>query len=326
LTANLGVWTLKEGTIMKKHLFVLFVGLVLPLASGFGSETKMAAADRQIVIGVSVPNVYFPLFARMKDGAEQAAATLGVKVLVADGQWDLSKQTGGVESFVAAGVQGIVVWPVPFGSLVPAIEAAVKAGIPVATVNTRTDTDKVLFHVGSDDAQGGRAAAKFIIDKLGNKGSVIQLAGPDPSFASDRKAGFDEVMRKSNVKILVSQPAGFERSPTKGVMTSLIERYPNFDAVFALNDEMIIGAIDAMSDAHINPASKVTVGCDAIPDAFQYIKDGKLSATIDQFPDKQGAQALEYLVGYIKNKTKPPKQVILIKPELVTQAPVGAGS
>ena len=92
-------------------------------------------------------------------------------------------------------------------------------------------------------------------------------------------------------------------------------------AAFAANDEMIHGAIDAMSAAGINLASQVTVGYDAIPDAFQYMKDGKLSATIDCFPDKQAGEALQSLVGYIKNKTKPPKEIILIDPELVTKTP-----
>jgi ribose transport system substrate-binding protein len=180
----------------------------------------------------------------------------------------------------------------------------------------------VLVHVGADNVQGGRAAAKFIIDKLGNKGSVIELEGtPGASAAIDRKAGFDEVMKKSNVKILVSQTAEFNRAKGQSTMENLMQKYPQFDAVFGANDEMIIGAVEAMSGAGVDLKKKVTMGFDATPDAFQYMKDGKLSATIDQFPGKQAGQALQYLVDYIKTKKKPAKQVVYINPEPVTKAP-----
>jgi ABC-type sugar transport system substrate-binding protein len=84
---------------------------------------------------------------------------------------------------------------------------------------------------------------------------------------------------------------------------------------------MIIGAIEAMSAAGRNPSKIVTVGYDATPDAFSYIKEGKLGATIDQFPGKQSSQALSYLVDYIKSKKKPPQPVVYIQPEAVSKAP-----
>jgi len=102
-------------------------------------------------------------------------------------------------------------------------------------------------------------------------------------------------------------------------MESLIQKYPQFDAVFGANDEMIIGAVEAMSAAGIK--NKVTIGFDATPDAFQYMKEGKLNATIDQFPGKQAGDALKYLVDYVKDKKKPAKQVVYINPAPVTKAP-----
>jgi ribose transport system substrate-binding protein len=294
----------------KKALFVLLAGLVLP----------QAAHAAPIKIGMTVPGLQFPFFVTMKNDAEKAAAKLGATIVFADAQNDSSKQAADVENFVAQGVQAILISPMTVDSLVPAIEAAVKAGIPVATVDRKANTDAVLAHVGADNVQGGRAAAKFIIDKLGNKGSVIELEGtPGASAAIDRKAGFDEVMKKSNVKILVSQTAEFNRAKGQNVMEGLIQKYPKFDAVFGANDEMIIGAVEAMSAAGIK--NKVTMGFDATPDAFQYMKEGKLSATIDQFPGKQAGQALQILVDYLKTKKKPAKQVNYINPEPVTKAP-----
>jgi ribose transport system substrate-binding protein len=304
---------------MKKAPLVLLIGMFLP-------EAKVATDDRPIVIGLAAITLQHPFHAALKNAAEQTAAQLGARIVILDSQGSPSKQSDDVRSFVAKRVQGILLSAMT-DELVPAIEAAVKAGIPVATVDNKANTNKVLVHVGVDSVQVGRTAAEFIINKLGNKGSVIELEGvPGWSTARDRKAGFDEVMRKSNLKILASETANYLRETGYIVMTSLIGKYPGFDAVFAANDDMILGAIDAMSAAGISPASKVTIGSDASPGAFQYMKTGLLSATIDPSPGKQAGQAVEYLVGYIKNKTKPPQQVILIKPELVTKAPVPAGS
>ncbi len=102
-------------------------------------------------------------------------------------------------------------------------------------------------------------------------------------------------------------------------MENLMQVYPNFDAVFGANDEMIIGAIEAIQAAGINPASKVTIGFDATTDAFSYMKEGKLGATIDQFPGQQASRALDILVEYIKTGKKPASAVQYINPLPVTE-------
>jgi len=277
-------------------------------------------AQKQIVIGMTVPGLQFPFFVTMKQEAEAAAAKLGVKLVFIDAQNASDKQMAAMETFVSQKVDGILISPLTSDSLVPAIEDAINAGIPVATVDRKANTDRVLIHVGADNVEGGRAAARFIIEKLGNKGTVIELEGtPGASAAVDRKAGFDEVMKASKVKILASQSAVFGRSKAQSVMENLIQVYPKFDAVFGANDEMIIGAIEAMAAAGIDPASKVTIGFDATTDAFAYMKEGKLDATIDQFPGKQASLALEALVAKIRDKKDPPKKVVYISPLPVTK-------
>jgi ribose transport system substrate-binding protein len=297
--------------MLKKALFALLTAVIL---------TPAAKAAGPIKIGMSVPGLQFPFFVTMKNEAEAAAAKLGATIVFADAQNDSSKQAADIENFVAQKVDAILISPMTTDSLVPAIEAAAKAGIPVASVDRKANTDAVLVHVGADNVAGGRAAAKYIIDKLGNKGTVIELEGtPGSSAAIDRKTGFDEVMKKSNVKILVSQTAEFNRAKGQNVMESLIQKYPSFDAVFGANDEMIIGAVEALAAAGIK--GKVTIGFDATPDAFQYMKEGKLGATIDQFPGRQAGEALKYLVDFVKSKKKPAKAVNYINPEPVTKAP-----
>jgi ribose transport system substrate-binding protein len=257
----------------------------------------------------------------MKTAAEKTAANLGVKLVFVDAQNSSMKQASDLETFVAQKVNGILVSPVTADLLVAAIQKAVAAGVPVATVNRKANTDKVLVYVGADFMEGGRTAAGYVIEKLGNKGTVIELEGtPGASPAIDLKKGFDEVIGKSNVKILVSQEAGYNRVLAESVMKKLMKLYPKFDAVFAANDDMVIGAIQAMSAAGIDPSKKVTVGFDASAVGLEYIKQRKLGATIDSFQAQQASQALTILVDYIRSKKKPEKSVIYISPKAVTSA------
>ena len=302
----------------KMFLAILVIALLLP-AAAFARGQSPAESD-EFVIGFSVPGLQFPFFVTMKDEAEAAAAKLGMRIVFADAQNDSSKQAADMESFVAQGVDAILISPMTTDSLIPAIEDAVAAGIPVATVDRKANTDLVLVHVGADNVEGGRAAARFIIEQLGNSGKVIQLEGtPGASAAIDRKAGFDEVMAGSKMVVLTSQPAGFNRAEGQTVMENLIQAHPDFDAVFGANDEMIIGAIEGMRGSGIDAASIVTVGFDATPDAFAYMKEGLLGATIDQFPGQQAGEALRYLKEFLENGTKPPKSVVYINPLPVTE-------
>jgi ribose transport system substrate-binding protein len=305
---------------MKKKLVLsLILLLVISLAALVGC--KAGGAGGKLTVGLTLPGLQFPFFVTMKNDFDREAEKLGVKVIFIDAQNDSSKQVAAIESFVSQKVSGILISPMTTDSQVPAIEAAVKAKIPVATVDRKANTDKVLVHVGADNVEGGRAAGRYVLEKLGGKGAVIELEGtPGASPAIDRKKGFDEVINPSGVKILVSQAADFNRAKANSTMENLMQAYPKFDAVFGANDEMIIGAIEAMSAAGIDPSKKVTVGYDATTDALDYLKQGKLGATIDQFPGKQASMALDYLVDYIKSKKEPPQKVIYISPNAVTSA------
>jgi ribose transport system substrate-binding protein len=264
---------------------------------------------------MSVPGLQFPFFVTMKDEAEAAAASLGIQLVFADAQNDSAKQAADVESFIARGVNAILISPMTVDALVPVIEDAVSRGIAVATVDRQANTDAVLVHVGADNVEGGRAAARYIIEKLGGSGSAIQLEGtPGASAAIDRKAGFDEVITGSGIQVLASQPADFGRAQGQTVMENLIQAHPDFDAVFGANDEMIIGAIEAMRGAGLDVSSIVTVGFDATPDAFSYIEDGLLGATVDQFPGEQASRALQVLVDFIQTGRTPAQKVQLISP------------
>ena len=299
-----------------RRSIILFLAAVLAAASVFGGGGgDDSADDGKIVIGMTVPGMQFPFFVIMGEEARGKADELGVELIIHDSQNQSSTQVSGIENFVAQRVDAILISPITTDSQVSAIEAAAAGGIPVATVDRKANTDAVLLHVGADNVEGGRAAARYIIQELGGSGKVIQLEGtPGASAAIDRKAGFDEIMADSGVEVVVSQTAEFSRSEGQRVMENLIQAYPDFDAVFGANDEMIIGAVEAMAASGINPADKITVGFDATPDAFAYIDEGKLDVTIDQFPGRQAGEAIQALYDYITAGKTPENDTIFISP------------
>ena len=307
---------------MKKRIAVAVVLTVLSTAALLAPAALFAGGPSDpITIGVCFVSLTYPYFVPMKVDAEKMAANLGAKLIFADAQGSSARQMSEVQNFVAEKVSGILIDPVTVDSLVPAIEKAVAAGIPVATVDREANTDKAVVHVGPDEVEGGRTAAHYIIERLGNKGTVIELEGiPGASPTISRKQGFDEVISKSNVKILASKDAEFDRAMATRIMSGLMKDYPRFNAVFAHNDDMIIGAIQAISEAGNDLSTKVTVGYDASSDGLTYVKQGKLSATVATFQGQQASQALSILVDYIKSGKKPEKALIYVTPKLVTSA------
>ncbi|GAK59241.1 monosaccharide-transporting ATPase [Candidatus Vecturithrix granuli] len=280
---------------------------------------SLAFAQDKIVIGLTLPSLSHPFFVYLQKNVMDEAEKLGVEVIAIDAENVAAKQMSIVEDFIAKGVKGVLMSPIGEDALVPAVEALNDAGIPVATVDRKVAGGDVFVHVGADNVEGGRVAARYLIEKLGGKGNVLELEGtPGASPAIDRKAGFDEVIATSEIKILVSQTAKFERAMGQSVMENLLQVHKDFQGVFAANDEMILGSVEAMSAAGVDPAKVITIGYDAIPDALNYIKDGKLSATIEQFPGEQAKQSLRFLVEYIRDGKEPPSKEVYITPVAIT--------
>jgi ABC-type sugar transport system substrate-binding protein len=297
---------------MKKLLvLLLIVAFLIPSA---------ALAEDKITIGLTLPSLAHPFFVYLQKNVMDEAEKLGVEVVAIDAENVAAKQMSIVEDFIAQEVDGVLMSPIGQDALVPAVEALNEAGIPVATVDRKVEGGELLVHVGADNVEGGRVAARYLIEKLGGKGNVLELEGtPGASPAIDRKAGFDEVIEKdSEIKILVSQTAKFERAMGQSVMENLLQVHKDFQGVFAANDEMILGSTEALEAAGVDLSKVVTIGYDAIPDALTYIKEGRLDATIEQFPGEQARKGLQFLVDYIKEGKEPPSKEVYITPVAIT--------
>ncbi len=271
------------------------------------------------IIGLIMPDLGNPFFDYLVEHVNEEAEKLGVEVRIADAQYDAARQAAQIESFIAQGVDGLLMVPVDSFALVSVVNRATDAGIPVATIDRKVEG--AFVHVGADNIEGGRVAARYLIKKLGGKGNVLELEGfPGSPVAVARKAGFDEVIREeSKIKILVSQTAEFQRAMGYSVMENLLHAYKDFQGVFAANDEMILGAINAMEAYGVNWFEVVTIGYDATPDALTYIDEGKLNATIEKFPGRQARKGLQFLVDYIRTREEPPSKEVYITPVVVTE-------
>jgi len=152
-----------------------------------------SGADEPVRIGMPSVFTRHPFHAELERGASEAAKGLGAQLLVLDAYCNAAEQIASVKAFVGKGVRAIVISPMPAAGITPALEEAVKAGVVVVTVDNKVETDKVLFHSGVDGVEVGRIAARFVIEKLGSKGSVLEIEGvPGWSSGVERKTGFDE--------------------------------------------------------------------------------------------------------------------------------------
>jgi ribose transport system substrate-binding protein len=305
----------QEHDKMKNTAQFIILIVLASLMTCIGGCRQGPKGEDEIVIGLSVPSLSHPFFIYLTKNVMDEAEKLGVEVIASDAGDVAARQMSVIEDFIVKGVDGVLMSPIGADALVPAVESLNKAKIPVATVDRKVNGGDVLVHVGADNVEGGRVAARYIIKKLGGRGNVIELEGtPGASPAIDRKKGFEEELAGSNIKILASQTAEFQRAKGQSVMENLIQAQGNFQGVYAANDEMILGAVEAMEAHGIDASTVVTVGYDAIPDALDYIKRGKLNATIEQFPGEQARKALRFLVENIRDGKNPPSKEIYIKP------------
>ena len=185
----------------------------------------------------------------------------------------------------------------------PSIQKANQAGIPVFTVDRAAEGGQIVSHIASDNVAGGRMAAEFLCKALNGKGKVVELEGiPGTSAARDRGKGFNDYLKEKcpGLEVVARQPADFNRAKGLQVFENILQAQPKIDGVFAHNDEMVLGAIQAAEAA--GRTGIIFVGFDAIDDAVKAVKEGKLAATVAQQPAEMGRLAVEMAVKYLRGE------------------------
>jgi len=266
-------------------------------------------------IGLSVSTQNNPFFVTLVEGAQKAADSLGVKMTVADAGDDAAKQTSDIEDLVASGISVLIVNPVDSDAVTGAVEAAKAKGVKVIAVDRAVNGTEIDCQIASDNVLGAELATQYIVDTLGEGAVVAELEGvTGASAAIDRSQGFHNIADEK-LQVVASQTANFARAEGMSVMENMLQANPDIQAVFAANDEMALGAMEAISGAGKNI---MVVGFDATDDAIASIKAGQMAGTIAQQPDLIGATAVEYAVKLIGGESIPkivPVEVTLITKE-----------
>jgi len=303
---------------MRKYTRRLVVASALALT--VVTAPVASAAEDQIL--ASVPGLTFPFFVHMMNAFKAEAAKQGMGVIESDGQVSSPKQTADVEAAITQGVKGIVISPNEVDAMAPALQQAIDAKIPVVTVDRRVPSvEGILAHVGADNVKGGEAQANLIVAMFPDGATIINLQGqPGASPAIDRNKGLHNILdgMADKYKIVFEQQAGFDRAKGLAVTEAALSGMADAPKVIvAANDDMALGAMEAVKSRGLSGIA--IIGFDALPEALAQVRDGGLTATIEQFPGQQSALGVQTLVDFIKSGKQPAEKVLLLTPVAVTK-------
>ena len=255
-----------------------------------GTDAAGDGANKSITFALSTQANSFMV--QMREGAQKKADELGLTINFQDASDDSATQANQLANAAATGAGAVIVNPTDSDAMASAVKQLTDAKIPVVAVDRAVNNAEVSSYIASDNVGGGKQAAKALSEAINGEGEILVLQGKTGSSASrERGQGFEEGLKDSpNIKVVAKQTAEFERVKGLDVTTNLLQAHPNVKAIFAENDEMALGAIEALGDK----AGKdvIVVGFDGVEDALKAIKEGTMYASIAQQPADMAAQAV----------------------------------
>jgi galactofuranose transport system substrate-binding protein len=305
---------MKITSIYKISVALLAFPALFPL-----TQPQASAADapkKKLVVGFAQVGAESGWRTANTESIKSEAQKRGIDLRFSDAQQKEENQIKAIRSFIAQGVDVIAFSPVVETGFEPVLQEAKKAGIPVVLSDRAvkvSDPSLYVTFLGSDFVEEGRRAANAVAKLTGGKANIAELVGTVGSApAIDRKKGFEEVLAKNpDMKIIMSQSGDFTRAKGKEVMEAFLKS-PNakeINVLFAHNDDMALGAIQAMEEAGIKPGQDIKiVSIDGVRGAFEAMKDGKLNVTVECNP-LLGPQLFD-LIEKVANKEEIPKRVV----------------
>ncbi len=288
---------------MKRSL-ILFV-LLLCIAA---IATSVTAADKKRVIGFSQIGAESAWRTAETESVKATAAERGIDLKFSDAQGKQENQIKAIRSFIAQGVDGIIIAPVVETGWEAVLKEAAKKKIPVVLVDRGikvSDDSLYVTLVASDFVFEGQEAGKWLAKKMNGKANIVELQGtPGAAPAIDRKKGFEDIINQNKgMKIIKSQTGNFNRADGKQVMEAFLKAEgKNINAVYAHNDDMALGAIQAIEEYGMKPGKDIIIiSIDGVKSAFEAMIAGKLNATVECNP-LLGPQAFDAIEKAIKGE------------------------
>lgn len=286
--------------------------LVIAVAALFGAAFAQS-------VGLSLSTLNNPFFVEVRDGAQRAADELGLELIVTDAQDSVSTQISNIEDLLQSGVAVLIVNATDSDAVVPAVMEANNRNVPVIAVDRGVNGGVLSYFIASDNLAGGVLAGEYICEQLGGNGSVVELEGiPGASAARERGQGFNEAAAAcEGLNVVARQTANFNRAEGLTVMENILVAQPQIDAVFAHNDEMALGALQAIQ---ASGRDILVVGFDATDDAVDAVNACTMAATVAQQPGMLGDEAVRAAAEIIANGAPAEGQNVAVSLQLITNA------
>lgn len=290
---------------MKKFLMVL---IVLTVAAGFvfaqgAKEDSSAADDGKMVFGYAVQDLGNQYWVTAAEGVKAKCEELGIECMVMDANCDPAKELANVEDMLMKGVDAILLSPWDADSGSNGVIAANEQNVPVFVLDIGVNDGHIETFIVSDNLEGGRMAGEYLAEGLPAGSEVAhiqcQLGYVIPAL---RGEGFTQVMDEKGLDIVARQPADSQRAKGMDVMQNILQANPDVKAVFCENDEMALGAIEAVAAAGLEDQVKV-VGFDGTDDAVNAIKENRLAGSVAQQPFVMGELGVQAAVDFINGKS-----------------------
>ncbi|MDZ4765614.1 MAG: substrate-binding domain-containing protein [Chloroflexota bacterium] len=297
---------------MKKFIRAIGISIALTLATAV-----VTAQDDPIRIGALIKTWTNPHFVRMGEGYTFAATRYGVEIEVGgtDSESAVNQQVALMESWLASGnFDAFIIAPIRPDSFNALIAEANAQGIPVINVDELISTEitaaeglTIATRIASNNVRAGQSAAEFIIARLDEGADVAVIEGnPGAQSSIDRVAGFIDAAEFGGLRVVASQPANWDEDTAYEVTTELLNTMPDVRAIFAANDSMGLGAVRAIEDAD-RAGEILVVSVDAIPDALDAVREGRLAATVAQFPEEMAVLAVEATLKILQGRPIAPE-------------------
>lgn len=305
---------------MMKKIMAVMLALVLVLSfaacstggdtssggsSTAGDQSSSGGSDKKITVGVTFMTLNSPFFEAMQRGVKEEADKQGVTAIISDAQLNAAQQISSVENLIAQKVDVILLNAVDSKAIVPAVEAANKAGIPVICLDVMAEGGTVDSFIASNNKAAGEMGGEFIAEKLGGKGKVVILDGPPISSFQDRATGFETALKKYKDIEIVQHINAVENSTTAFVNAAdnILSAHPDLDAVLAVNDYGSIAVESAVKSAG-KDFKVIAVGIDGMEDAIKAITGGDIVAgSVAQQPAEMGRLGIQTAIKLHNGET-----------------------
>ncbi len=299
----------------------LLFAILITLTGCSSRDSDKASAKSKGTIGVSLLTLDNPFFKVIGDNITSEGKKQGYETIVVSGDKDVAKQSNQIKDFIVKKVAAIVLSPCDSKAIVPVIQEANAAGIPVFTVDIPCSASgvKIVTQIATDNYGGGKEAGAAMIEALGEQGGEIAILHFKQAESCQlRVKGFREVIDAHNAKsplkiqIVKELEGGGAKDVGLKAAEDSLQAHPNLRGIFAINDPSALGAVAAIEKAK-RPGQVIVIGFDGQPEGKQAIKESKIYADPIQFPDRMGVEIVGAIIRYSRGEDVLPQMLIPTK-------------